>query len=175
MATYHIDPAHSSVGFSVRHLMITRVNGVFEKFSGSMIYDPASPEKTTAEATIDAASINTHVPDRDKHLRSPEFFDVAKFPQLTFKSKRVVRAGGRLRMVGDLTIHGVAKEVTLDVESPSSELKDPHGNLKIGLSGTTQIDRRDFGLTWNAVIESGGVLVGHEVTITLDLQFVRKS
>ncbi len=176
MATYQLDPAHSSVGFSVKHMMIAKVHGTFEKLTGKMIFDSANPEKATAEATIEAASINTREPQRDGHLKSPDFFDVEKFPTLSFKSKTVSSSGsGLLKVIGDLTIKGVTKQVTLEVEGPSPELKDPFGNTKIGLSATTKIKRKDFGLTWNAALETGGVLVGDEVTITLDLQFAKQS
>lgn len=175
MATYQLDPVHSSVGFSVRHMMIAKVYGAFEKLAGKLEFDKDHPEKAFAEATIEAASINTREAQRDTHLRSPDFFDVEKFPSLTFKSKTVTASSaGELKVTGDLTIKGITKQVTLDVEGPSDELKDPYGNLKIGLSATTKIKRKDFGLTWNAALEAGGVLVGDDVTITLDLQFVKQ-
>lgn len=174
MATYQLDPVHSSVGFSVKHMMIAKVYGAFEKVSGTLVLDKNDIVNASAEAIIDAASINTREPQRDTHLRSPDFFDVEKFPSLTFKSKSVtVSSGGDLKVTGDLTIRGITKQVTLEVEGPSDELKDPYGNLKIGLSATTKIKRKDFGLTWNAALEAGGVLVGDEVTITLDLQFAK--
>lgn len=174
MATYKLDLIHSSVGFSVKHMMIAKVRGVFEKLSGELVFDRDNIEKASAEASIEAASINTHEPQRDTHLRSPDFFDVEKFPTLNFKSKTVTRSpDGDLQVTGDLTIKGVTKQVMLDVEQPTAELKDPYGNLKIGLSATTKIKRKDFGLTWNAALEAGGVLVGDDVTITLDLQFVK--
>lgn len=174
MATYQLDPVHSSVGFIVKHMMIAKVHGTFEKLSGKLVFDKNDITKASAEATIEAASINTREPQRDTHLRSPDFFDVEKFPLLTFKSKIVTSSSdGDLKVTGDLTIRGITKQVTLDVEGPTDELKDPYGNLKIGLSATTKIKRKDFGLTWNAALEAGGVLVGDDITITLDLQFAR--
>lgn len=176
MATYKLDPVHSSVGFSVKHMMIAKVHGTFEKLSGKLVFDKSNLEKASAEATIEAASINTREPQRDTHLRSPDFFDVEKFPSLTFKSRTVTSSSdGDLKVTGDLTIKGVTKQVTLDVDGPTDELKDPYGNFKIGLSATTKVKRKDFGLTWNAALEAGGVLVGDDVTITLDLQFVKES
>lgn len=172
--TWNLDPAHSSAGFSVRHMMIAKVHGAFEKISGKLVYDAANPANSSVEATIDAASINTRDAQRDGHLKSADFFDVEKFPQLTFKSKKIEKAGsGELKVTGDLTIHGVTKEVVLAVEGPTGEHKDPWGNIKIGASGSTKINRKDFGLTWNAALEAGGVLVGDEVTITLDVQFAK--
>jgi polyisoprenoid-binding protein YceI len=174
MSTYQIDPSHSSASFSIKHMMIAKVHGGFEKLSGTLLYDSVNPAKSSVNVAIDAASINTREPKRDEHLRSADFFDVAKFPQLTFKSTRVEQGGGALRVTGDLTIHGVSKPITLEVEGPSDELKDPYGNLKIGASGTTKIKRKDFGLTWNAALEAGGLLVGDDVSITLDVQFVKQ-
>lgn len=176
MATYQLDPVHSSAGFSVKHMMIAKVHGAFEKLSGKLVFDKNDPQKASAEATIEAASINTREPQRDTHLRSPDFFDVEKFPSLSFTSKSVTgSSGGSIKVAGDLTIKGITKQVILDVEGPSDEIKDPYGNLKIGLFATTKIRRKDFGLTWNAALEAGGVLVGDDVTITLDLQFVKSS
>jgi polyisoprenoid-binding protein YceI len=176
MTTYQLDPVHSTVGFNLKHMMIAKVHGSFTKATGKLVYDKANPEKSYAEATIDASSINTNEPQRDTHLKSPDFFDVAQFPTLSFKSTSVASSGsGELKVNGDLTIKGVTKPVTLVVEGPTEELKDPYGNLKIGLSATTKIKRKDFGLTWNAALETGGVLVGDDVNITLDLQFVKQN
>lgn len=174
--TYQIDPAHSSASFSIKHMMIAKVHGGFEKLSGKLVLDPSKPETASIEAVIDSSSINTREPKRDEHLRSADFFDVENFPTLTFKSKEINRAGdGELKVVGDLTIRGITKQVTLDVDGPSEELKDPWGNTKIGASGTTKIKRKDFGLTWNAALEAGGVIVGDDVTITLDVEFVKQA
>lgn len=173
MAKYNLDPAHSAANFSVKHMMIAKVHGSFGKLSGSLDYDPVNPTAARVEATIDASSINTGEAQRDTHLKSADFFDVEKFPSLTFKSKKVEKGGSGLRVTGDLTIHGVTKEVVLDVEGPSAEMKDPWGNLKIGASATTKISRKEFGLSWNAALEAGGVLVGDDIAITLELQFAK--
>lgn len=175
MSKWNIDPAHSSVSFSIKHMMIAKVHGAFEKFEGSMDFDPSNPKTAQVQVAIDAASINTRVAQRDAHLKSADFFDVERYPSLTFKSKRIDGSGKELKVTGDLTIHGVTKEVVLNVEGPTAELKDPYGNLKIGASATAKINRKDFGLTWNAAIESGGVLVGDEVTITLEMQFAKQN
>lgn len=175
-ATWEIDPVHSNVEFKVRHLMISNVKGEFGKVSGTVVLDDRDVRKSRVEVTIDASSISTGDAKRDAHLKSPDFLDIAKYPTLTFKSKTVIPAGqGKLKLVGDLTIHGVTHEATLDVEGPSAEVKDPWGNLKVGTSATAKINRKDFGLTWNAAIESGGVVVGDEVAINLDIQFVKKN
>lgn len=175
MSTYQIDPSHSTASFSIKHMMIAKVHGGFEKMSGKLSYDPQNVANSSVEVAIETASINTREPQRDTHLKSPDFFDVEKYPQITFKSKQVEAAGEHLKVVGDLTIHGVTKQVTLDMETPSEEVKDPWGNTKMGVSGTTKIKRKDFGLTWNAALEAGGVLVGDDVAITLEVQFVKQS
>jgi len=172
--TYQIDPSHSSASFSIKHMMIAKVHGSFDKISGKLIYDPANPTAASVDVSIETASINTREAQRDAHLKSADFFDVEKYPQITFKSVRVEGTPGNLRLVGQLTIHGVTNLVTLEVEGPSEEMKDPWGNIKIGASGTTKIKRKDFGLTWNAALEAGGFLVGDDVTITVDVQFVKQ-
>lgn len=174
MATWNIDPAHSSASFSIKHMMIAKVHGGFEKLSGTLQYDAANPAQASVEASIDAASINTREAQRDGHLRSADSFDVEKFPTLSFKSTKVEADGDDLKVTGLLKIKDVSKEVVFAVEGPTAELKDPYGNLKIGVSATTKIKRKDFGLTWNAALEAGGVLVGDDVTITLDVQFAKK-
>ncbi|MGE5087421.1 MAG: YceI family protein [Bacillota bacterium] len=174
-STWQIDGAHSSANFTIKHMMIAKVHGGFEKLSGSLILDSSDISKSSVEASIEAASINTREAQRDAHLKSADFFDVEKFPLLTFKSKKVERVGDEeLKVTGDLTIHGVTKEVVFEVEGPSSEQKDPYGNIKIGLSAKTKIKRKDFGLSWNAALEAGGVLVGDDVQISLDIQFAKK-
>jgi polyisoprenoid-binding protein YceI len=174
MATWNIDSSHSSVQFSIRHLMITNVRGEFAGVTGSVEYDAANPLATKVNASVDAASINTRDEKRDGHLRSADFFDVATFPTVTFASTAVARnGGGHLEVHGDLTLHGVTKPVVLAVDGPTGEEKDPWGNTRIGASISTTIDRREFGLGWNAVIESGGVLVGHDAKLTIDLSLVR--
>jgi len=166
--TWNIDPNHTAAQFSVRHLGISTVRGAFTKVTGTVQYDPANPAKTVIDATIDANSIDTRVEMRDKDLRSPHFFDAAKFPTLTFKSKKVEAAeAGKLKVTGDLTIHGVTKEAVLDVEGPSAPIKDPRGNQRMGASASTKINRQDFGLT----ADSG--MVGDDIPITIDLEMVQ--
>jgi polyisoprenoid-binding protein YceI len=174
-ATWKIDPAHSNAQFSVRHLMISNVKGEFTGVSGQITFDPQQPEKLSAEATIDVNTINTREADRDKHLKSADFFDAINFPTLNFKSKRAERGAGGLKLTGDLTLHGVTREVTLDVEGPTTPLKDPWGFTRIGASATTKINRKDFGLTWNQALETGGVLVGDEIKITVDVELVAQA
>jgi polyisoprenoid-binding protein YceI len=170
-----VDGSHSSAGFSVKHLMITNVRGEFQKVEGKVTYDAAKPEATTIEATIDVASLNTRDEKRDGHLKSPDFFDVEKFPTLTFKSKSTkAKSKEELSVTGDLTIHGVTKEVVLEVEGPSAPTGDPWGNVRIGATATTKIKREDFGLAWNAALEAGGVLVGSEVKITIDVSLIQQ-
>jgi len=166
--TWNIDPNHTAAQFSVRHLGISTVRGAFTKVTGTVQYDPANPAKTVIDATIDANSIDTRVEMRDNDLRSPHFFDAAKFPTLTFKSKKVEAAeAGKLKVTGDLTIHGVTKEAVLDVEGPSAPIKDPRGNQRMGASASTKINRQDFGLT----ADSG--MVGDDIPITIDLEMVQ--
>lgn len=174
VATWNIDPVHSVAEFKVKHMMISNVKGQFTGVSGTLTFDEADVTKSTIQATIDAASINTREAQRDAHLKSADFFDVEKFPTLNFKSTRVARTGeGELSVQGDLTIHGVTRNVVFAVEGPTAPGKDPWGNTRIGISATTRINRKDYGLTWNAALETGGILVGEEVTITLDVQFVK--
>ena len=171
---YKIDPAHSSANFSIKHMMISKVHGGFDKISGMFVYDPQNPELSVVNAEIEVASINTREAQRDGHLKSADFFDVENHPLMVFKSKSFKRTGDDLLVVlGELSIRGVTKEVTLQVEGPTAEMKDPWGNLKSAISASTKISRKEFGLTWNAALETGGVLVGDEVTITLDVQFAR--
>lgn len=173
-ATWNIDPEHSNVGFKVRHLMVSNVKGSFEKNSGVVDINDKDITKSKVEVTIDTASINTSVQKRDEHLRSADFFDVATYPTITFVSKKVAKAGKeKLKVTGDLTLHGVTKEVVLDVEGPSKESKDPWGNLRRGASATTKINRKDFGLVWNKALETGGVVVGEEVTISLEIEMIK--
>jgi len=167
--TWQIDPNHTAAQFSVRHMGISTVRGAFTKVSGSAQYDPSNPSKSSVEVTIDADSVDTRVSMRDNDLRSPNFFEVAKYPTITFKSKSVQPAGeGKLKLVGDLTIHGVTKEVTLDVDGPSAPVTDQKGNQRIGASGSTKINRKDFGVGTNPT-------VGDEVTITIDVELVHKA
>jgi polyisoprenoid-binding protein YceI len=173
--TWQLDPAHSNVEFSVRHLMISNVKGQFEKVSGTVTSDGDKPSSVQIQAQIDANSINTRVEKRDQHLKSPEFFDVAKYPTIAFKSTKIEAAGpGKWKLYGDLTLHGVTKPVVLDVEGPTTPMKDPFGNTRVGASATTKIDRKDFGLTWNKALEAGGVVVGDEVTVMIDVEATKK-
>lgn len=172
-ATWSIDASHSEVGFSVKHLMISTVRGRFAGVQGTVTFAEGDFSNASATVTIDAASIDTREEKRDAHLRSADFFDVERFPTLTFTSRRVAGvAGDTFQLVGDLTIRDVTKEVTLDVEFEGAQ-KDPWGNLKSGFTATTKINRKDFGLTWNAALETGGVLVGEDVKISLDVQLLR--
>jgi len=173
-ATWNIDQDHSNIGFKVRHLMVSNVKGSFEKFSGTVVIDDSDITGSKVEVTIDTASINTNVQKRDEHLRSPDFFDVTRFPAMTFVSKKVAPGGnGKLKVKGDLTLHGVKKEVVLDVEPLSGESKDPWGNIRRGTTATTKINRKDFGLTWNKALETGGVAVGEEVQIILEIEMIK--
>ena len=172
--TYDIDPAHSSAQFSVRHMMISNVKGEFTKLGGSVVYDPKNLAATKINATVDVTTIGTREPKRDAHLKSPDFFDAAKYPVIVFQSKSVSNSNGKLLVRGDLTMHGVTREVVLTVEPLSPEIKDPYGLMRTGTTATTKVNRRDWGLNYNAVIETGGVVVGDEVTITLDIEMTRK-
>jgi polyisoprenoid-binding protein YceI len=173
-STWAIDAAHSAAEFKVKHMMISSVKGRFAGIKGSLALDEADVTNSRVEASVDAASISTNEPQRDTHLRSADFFDVEKFPTLSFQSTQVARSGdGELAVTGDLTIHGVTRSVVFAVEGPSSPVRDPYGNIRVGLAATAKINCKDFGLTWNAALETGGILVGDEVTISLDVQFVK--
>jgi polyisoprenoid-binding protein YceI len=172
--TWNIDPVHSVAEFKVKHMMISNVKGQFTKIDGVLALDEQDLTKSWVEASIDGASINTRDAQRDTHLKSADFFDVERFPTLTFKSTRVDRTNdAELAVTGDLTLHGVTRKVVFSVEGPTPPAKDPWGNTRVGLEATTKINRKDFGLTWNAALETGGILVGDEVTIMLDVQFVK--
>ena len=171
--TWKIDAAHSSAQFSVRHLMIANVRGEFTSISGSIQFDEANPANAKVEAEIEAGSINTHDEQRDTDLKSERFFHVEKFPKLTFRSTEIRREGSDWKVTGDLTIRGVTRPVTLDVEV-SPEAKDPWGGTRIAATATARINRKDFGLTWNAALEAGGVLVGDDVKLTLDIEAVKQ-
>jgi polyisoprenoid-binding protein YceI len=170
-----VDASHSNVGFSVRHMMITNVRGEFQKVEGTVTWDPAHPEATKIQASADVASISTRDEARDGHLKSPDFLDAEKYPKLTFNSKSVSAKGKEhLSVTGDLTIHGVTKEVVLDVEGPSAPSTDPFGNTRVGATATGKIKRDDFGMVWTKVLETGGVLVGHDVNITIDISLIQQ-
>ncbi|HEX4311031.1 MAG TPA: YceI family protein [Acidobacteriaceae bacterium] len=174
ITTWTIDPVHSIAEFRVRHLMISNVRGQFTGVTGKLSYDPSDLSKSTIEASIDVSTIDTRDPQRDTHLKSPDFFDAEKFPTMTFSSSRVTRrADGSGLVSGPLTIHGVTKEVEFTVEGPTPPVKDPWGNTRVGVHASTKINRADFGLTFNAAMETGGVMVGEEVSITLELEFVQ--
>lgn len=173
---WQIDPAHSAAHFSVRHLMISNVRGEFSKLSGKVILDSADLTRSSVEISLETASINTREPQRDEHLRSADFFDVANHPVMTFRSRRVEAAGPEhFKLTGDLTIRGVTKEVTFDVEGPTAPQKDPWGNVRAGVTATAKINRKDFGLVYNALIEGGGVMVGDEVKITIEAELLQKT
>ena len=175
-AVWTIDPGHSAAQFSVRHMVVSNVKGVFDGPTGTITFDPSDLKTLKVDVSIDAKSINTRNADRDKDLRSDLFFDVAKYPKLTFRSKRAEPAGpGKLKLVGDLTIKGVTKEVVLDVDGPTPEIKDIWGERRIGATATTTIDRREFGLMYNRVLEGGGAVVGDTVTISIDVEMTRKA
>lgn len=170
-----IDKAHSGAFFSVKHMMVTNVRGEFGGLSGTVHYDGKDVKSVKVEATIDAASINTREPKRDEHLRSADFFDVENYPTITFKSKSAAPAGeGKFKVVGDLTMRGVTKEVTLEVDGPTAPIQDPRGNTKIGATATTTLNRKDFGISWNKTLDAGGVVVGDEVKVTIELALAKK-
>ena len=174
-STWTIDPDHSNVGFKIKHLMITNLKGNFDKYTGTVEINDKDITKSKVEFTIDTNSINTNVQKRDEHLRSADFFDVAKFPTMTFVSKKVDKAGkDNLKVTGDLTLHGVTKEVMLDLEGLSKECKDPWGNILKGATATTKIYRQDFGMVWRSAHETDVVTVGDEITITLEIEMIKK-
>jgi polyisoprenoid-binding protein YceI len=171
---WKIDPPHSSAQFAVRHLTISTVRGAFTKVSGTVQLDDQDITKSSVDVTIDAASLDTRVPDRDADLRSDNFLDIAKYPTITFKSKKIEQAApGKLKVTGDLTIHGTTKEVVLDVDGPTTPIKDPWGNQRAAINGTTKINRQDFGVKFNAKLDNGGLVVGDEVSITIDAEMVK--
>jgi polyisoprenoid-binding protein YceI len=173
--TWQIDPVHTTVEFTVRHMMISNVRGLFTKVAGTITAKGNDPASVKVEATIDTSSIDTRSADRDADLKSANFLDVAKYPTMTFRSKKIEPAGtGKWKMIGDLTLHGVTKEVTLDVQGPTAPIKDPWGNTRAGASATTKINRKDFGLAWSKVLEAGGAVVGDEVTVSIDVEAVKK-
>jgi polyisoprenoid-binding protein YceI len=174
-STWQIDPNHSAAQFAVRHLAISTVRGAFTKVNGTIQLDDKDLSKSSVEVTIDADSVDTRVPNRDKDLRSDHFFDVQKYPTITFKSTKVDQVEpGKLKVTGDLTIHGVTKPVVLDVEGPTAAVKDPWGNQRAAANATTKINRQDYGVKWNATMDGGGVVVGDDVAITIDVEMVQK-
>jgi polyisoprenoid-binding protein YceI len=174
IVTWKMDPAHSNVEFKVKHMMISNVKGTFSGLDGTLIEDTSHPTLSHVDATIDISTISTGDAQRDAHLKSADFFHHEQHPTMTFHSTRVEKKGdGEYAVTGDLTVHGATKPVVFAVEGPSAPGKDPYGNTRIGLSATTRINRKDFGLTWNAALETGGILVGEDVQITLDVQFIQ--
>jgi len=173
-STWDLDPPHSTAHFTVRHLGISNVTGTFTKVSGTANIDSADITKSTVKATIDVSSVDTRVEMRDKDLRSPNFFDVAKFPTIEFVSKRIVKNGDNVQVIGDLTIHGTTREATLDVDDITPEIADPWGNARRGFSANTSISRKDFGMTYNNLLKSGEAVVGDKVKIQIDVEFVKK-
>jgi polyisoprenoid-binding protein YceI len=172
--TWNIDPAHSTAQFTVRHLGISNVTGSFTKVTGSVNLNDKDITQSQISATIDVSSIDTRVEMRDKDLKSPNFFDAEKYPTIEFKSKRIVSTGGKLQLIGDLTIHGTTHEVTLDVDGPTPEMTDPWGNSRRGISATTAINRKDFNLVYNNLLKSGEAVVGDNVKIQIDAEIVKK-
>ena len=174
--TWQIDPQHTAAGFAVKHLMISTVRGQFKGITGTVNWEDQDISKSTVDITIDANTVDISEPKRDADLKSDNFFDVAKYPTITFKSKKIEQvSAGKLKITGDLTIHGVTKETVLDVEGPTPPVKDPWGNTRVAANATTKVNRQDFGVKWNANMDGGGVVVGDEVAITIDLEMIKKA
>ena len=172
---YTIDPSHSSAGFKVRHLMISYVRGGFSGITGDVVFDAVNPANTRINASIDVNTLHTHDPRRDERVKGADLLDAANFPAITFVSKKMIPDGkDQWKITGDLTLHGVTKEVTLDMESSPAEAKDPFGKLRRGASATTTIKRSDFGITMNVALETGGVMLGDEIRVHLDVEGIRK-
>src|SRR5713101_991717 len=175
-SNWEIDPQHSSAQFAVRHLAISTVRGAFSSVKGTVQLDDKDVTKSTVDVIIDVSTVDTREPDRDKDLRSERLFDVAHYPTMTFKSKKVEQiAPGRLKVTGDLTIRGVTKEVVLDVEGPTGPIKDPRGNPRMAVTATNKLNRQDYGVKWNVTLDSGGVMIGDEVAVTIDAEMVNKT
>jgi polyisoprenoid-binding protein YceI len=171
---WKIDSSHSAAQFSVKHMMISNVRGEFSGVKGTVQLDHEKPETAKVDATIDVSTVNTREPQRDEHLKGKDFFDVSQFPTATFKSKKVLDVSkGHFKLLGDFTLHGVTKEVTLMVEGPSAEIKDPKGNARIGATATTTINRRDFGISYGGKMDNGGLMIGEEIPITIDIEMVK--
>jgi polyisoprenoid-binding protein YceI len=173
-STWQIDPAHSEALFSIRHLTISTVRGGFSKIKGTISFDDKDVSKSVVDVAIDMSTVDTREPKRDDDLRSDKFFDVTHYPTMSFKSKKVEQvAAGKLKVTGDLTMHGVTKEVVLDVDGPTAAIKDPWGNQRAAATATTKINRQDFGVKWNKTIDNGGVMLGDEVSITIDVEMIQ--
>src|SRR5579864_8533219 len=173
-SSWTIDPKHSTAQFTVRHLAISNVSGNFTNVTGTIDLNEKDITQSQVSAVIDVSSVDTRVSDRDKDLRSPNFFDVEKYPTIEFKSKRIVNSGGKLQVIGDLTMHGTTREVTLEVDGPTPELNDPWGNVRRGFSASTTLNRKDFGLTYNHALKTGEAVVGDNVKIQIDLELIKK-
>jgi polyisoprenoid-binding protein YceI len=174
-ATWQIDPAHTAAGFSVRHLMIATVRGQFKGVTGAVLWDDQDINNSTVDVTIDANTVDTGEPKRDADLKSANFFDVKNYPTITFKSTKIEKiSAGKMKVAGNLTIHGVTKQVVLDVEGPSGAVKDPWGNTRVALNASTTVNRLDYGVKWNAKMDSGGMVVGDDVNINIDLEMIKK-
>jgi polyisoprenoid-binding protein YceI len=173
-ADYTIDPAHSNASFTVRHMMVTNVRGQFSNVTGKINYDAKNPAASKVSASIDATTVNTQQQKRDAHLRSADFFDVEKYPKMTFESTRWFKEGDQWKMAGNLTMHGVTKLVIFEFTGPINEVKEPNGGMRAGATVSTRISRKEWGLTWNRAVEAGGVAVSDEVEITLDIEAVSK-
>ena len=172
--SYEIDPVHSNVEFVVRHMMLTNVRGAFTSVTGTVVYDPDNLAASSIHAVIDVNSISTHDEKRDGHLKSADFFDAATYPTITFDSKKVVaKSSDEFTITGDLTMHGVTKEVTLEAQGPAPEQKDPWGNTKTGASAKGKVNRVDFGLKWNAALDTGGIMIGEDVKLEFEIQLVK--
>jgi polyisoprenoid-binding protein YceI len=175
IATWQIDPAHTAAGFSVKHMMIATVRGQFKGITGEVNWDDQDISKSSVDVTIDANTVDTGEPKRDADLKSGNFFDVAHYPTITFKSRKIEKiSAGKMKVTGDLTIHGITKPVVLDVEGPSAAIKDPYGKTRMALSATTTVNRMDYGVKWNANLDGGGVVVGDDVNINIDLEITKK-
>jgi polyisoprenoid-binding protein YceI len=174
-SSWKIDPAHTAAEFAVKHLMISTVRGQFKGVTGTVVWDDQDVSKSSVNVTIDANTVDTSEPKRDADVKSDHFFDVAHYPTITFKSTQVEQAGsGKLKVTGDLTIHGITKSVVLDVDGPSASIKDPWGNTRSAITATTKINRQDYGVKWNANMDGGGVVVGDDVNITIDLEMTKQ-
>jgi polyisoprenoid-binding protein YceI len=171
--TWKIDPAHSNAQFVVRHMMITNVRGGFSGVQGTVVYDPDDLNSSSVDVTIDKNTLSTGDATRDTHVKSADFLDVENYPTITFKSKKITKDGDDLKVTGDLTLHGVTKDVVLNVEGPTEEQKDPWGNTRVGASATTKIKRSDFGLTWNAALETGGIMLGDDIKLEVDVSLIK--
>jgi len=175
-STWQIDPQHASAQFAVKHLMISTVRGEFHGVNGTINWDDRDVTKSTIDVTIDATTVDTREPQRNEHLKSPDFFDVAKYPTITFISKKIDLAGtDHLKITGDLTIHGITKEVVLDVDGPTAPVKDPWGNTRAAVNASAKVNRQDFAVKWNANMDNGGVVVGDEVKINIDLEMIKQN